>query len=157
MYTLGPIFAWGCLRKWLQSRPSLLLTLSMQIRQPCHHGMPSNYPSIPPCPEQNPVKSTSFVPWPAREDHSFGRDFPSRATHVATNRQVCKNLNEGKCSRQHCRFLHICNYCSGAHARAVCPVQKSVNKSANLSTPVNIFRLADELSHSWRIISSPRR
>ncbi len=63
--------------------------------------------------------------------------------------QVCASFNTGRCSRQRCWFMHVCNFCGGAHARLICPVQKAANKNAKqyLSTPVNVSRLSSELFH----------
>ncbi|KAG1925038.1 proline and serine-rich protein 1-like [Pimephales promelas] len=144
---------WGALDSDLHNRVFLgCRNISCAICRSVNHATtacPQINPSIPPGPAQIPIKPTSYVPRPAREDLSSGSIFPSRAPNVVSNRQVCNNFNEGKCQRQRCRFLHICNYCGGAHARVVCPVQKAVNKGEKnyLSTPVNISRLAEELFH----------
>ncbi len=63
--------------------------------------------------------------------------------------QVCASFNAGRCSRQRCRFMHVCNFCGGAHARIICPVSKAANKNSKryLTTPVNTFRLSSELVH----------
>lgn len=41
---------------------------------------------------------------------------------------LATNFNIGTCTREHGRYLHICNFCGGAHDRPVCPVFKAVNK-----------------------------
>ncbi len=71
------------------------------------------------------------------------------APYAADNRQTCFAFNSRKCVKQRCRYLHICSFCCGAHARSVCPVYKAANKKYKnyLSTPVNIYRLATELTH----------
>lgn len=83
---------------------------------------PQINPSIPPCPNTSPVKSTIYVPRPATTNtnpNSRGKAFS-----FADNRQPGNNFYILKCTRQRCWYLHICN---GAHARNVCPVMKSVN------------------------------
>lgn len=100
---------------------------------------PQVNPSSQPCPETNTVRSTSYVP----------RTATANTSSLNEKRQLCNHFNDGKCNRQQCRFLHICKFCGGAHARIVCPVYKSVNKKSNhyLSTPVNISRMEFELAN----------
>lgn len=123
---------WGALDSDLHNRVFLgCRNISCAICRSVNHATtacPQINPSIPPGPEQKPIKSTGYVPRHAGEDYSAGKDFSNRAPYVASNRQVCNNINEGKCPRQRCRYLHVCNYCCGAHARVVWPVQKAVKK-----------------------------
>ncbi len=97
------------------------------VSRPPHHGLPSDQSlchSIPRTNHQPP------------------------APYAADNRQPCFSFNNRKCSRLRCRYLHICNFCGGAHARVICPVFKAANKKYKnyLSTPVNVSRLATELA-----------
>ncbi len=103
-------------------------------------------PSATPCPEPTSAKSTSYVPRPATVPYA---DHQPPAPYAADNRQPCFSFNNRKCSRPRCRYLHICNFCGGAHARVICPVFKAANKKYKnyLSTPVNVSRLATELAH----------
>ncbi|KAL2080909.1 hypothetical protein ACEWY4_022762 [Coilia grayii] len=61
--------------------------------------------------------------------------------------QVCFHFNSGKCELTKCRFLHVCSYCAGAHARIVCPIVPVSNKNRKkyLSTPINVSALKAEL------------
>ncbi len=109
----------------------------------------TNCPWIKPSatyPEPTSTKSTSYVPRPATYSYP---DYEPPAPYAADNRQTCFAFNNRKCIRHRCRYLHICSFCGGAHARIVCPVSKAVNKKYKnyLSTPVNIPRLATELTH----------
>ncbi len=90
------------------------------------------------------AKSTSYTPRP-RNDHD--RNFTS-----ASGRQVCNSFNSSGCTRQRCRFLHVCNFCGGAHARSICPVRRSSANSNKklqkyLSSPIIISSLASELGN----------
>ncbi len=95
-------------------------------------------------PEPTSAKSTSYVP---RSATVLYTDYEP-TSYVADNRQTCFAFNSRKCIRHRCRYLHICSFCGGAHARSVCPVSKAANKKYKnyLSTPVNISRLATELT-----------
>ncbi len=106
------------------------------------------------CPRINPsatyseptsTKSTSYVPRSATVSYT---DYEP-TSYAADNRQTCFAFNSRKCIRHRCRYLHICSFCGGAHARSICPVSKAANKKYKnyLSTPVNISRLATELTH----------
>ncbi len=75
-------------------------------------------------PEPTSAKSTSCVPRPATVSYP---DYEP-ASYAADNRQTCFAFNSRKCIRHRCRYLHICSFCGGAHARSVCPVSKAVNK-----------------------------
>ncbi len=96
-------------------------------------------------PEPTSAKSTSYVPRSATVPYT---DYEP-ASYAADNRRTCFAFNSRKCVKQRCRYLHICSFCGGAHARSVCPVYKAANKKYKnyLSTPVNISRLATELTH----------
>ncbi len=138
---------WGAIDPDLHSRVFLgCRNISCAVcRSVAHSTMlcPQINPSILPCPVTSPVKSTSYVPRPATKvNPDFRRNAPS-----TDSRQPCHHFNIGKCARQRCRYLHICSFCGGAHARHVCPVRKSVNKKSKnyLSTPVNISHLSIEL------------
>ncbi len=91
-------------------------------------------------PEPTSAKSTSYVPRSATVSYT---DYEP-TSYAADNRQTCFAFNSRKCIRHRCRYLHICSFCGGAHARSVCPVSKAANKKYKnyLSTPVNISRLA---------------
>ncbi|KAL0152549.1 hypothetical protein M9458_052272, partial [Cirrhinus mrigala] len=136
---------WGALDTELHSR-----VFSCAVCRSFSHSTvscPFINPSIPPCPESSQPKSTSYVPrlmdTPATPAPTFRRR-PS-----SSDSQVCTDFNSGRCTRQRCRFMHVCNFCGGAHARLVCPVQKAANKNPKqyLSTPVNVSRLSAELLH----------
>lgn len=63
---------------------------------------------------------------------------------------MCNSFNSSGCIRQRCRFLHVCNFCGGAHAQSICPVRRSsdnFNKNLQkyLSSPIIISSLASEL------------
>ena len=62
--------------------------------------------------------------------------------------QVCYRFNAGKCKLSRCKYLHVCSFCAGAHARLVCPVFKSENKYMKnyLNTPIIVPNLAAELA-----------
>ncbi len=96
-------------------------------------------------PEPTSAKSTSYVLRSATVPYTDYEPAP----YAADNRQTCFAFNSRKCVKQRCRYLHICSFCGGAHARSVCPVYKAANKKYKnyLSTPVNISRLATELTH----------
>ncbi len=108
---------------------------------------PQINPAIIPCPEPMQVKSTSYVPRSTTTNPIS--DSRRESISFSGNQQVCGNFNRGRCVRQQCKYLHVCSYCGGAHARTVCPVIKATNKKSRnyLSTPVNISRLSSELSH----------
>ncbi len=103
-------------------------------------------PSAAQYPEPTSGKSTSYVPRPATVAYP---DNEPPAPYAADSRQPCFSFNNWKCIRQRCRYLHICSFCGGAHVRVTCPVSKAANKKYRnyLSTPVNISRLATELTH----------
>ncbi len=103
-------------------------------------------PSAAQCPEPTSAKSTSYVPRPATVAYP---DYEPPAPYAADSRQPCFSFNNRRCIRHRCRYLHICSFCGGAHARVTCPVSKAANKKYRnyLSTPVNISRLATELTH----------
>ncbi len=108
---------------------------------------PQVNPAIIPCPEPTQAKSTSYVPRSTTTNPTL--DSRRESIPFSGNQQVCRNFNRGRCTRQQCKYLHVCSYCGGAHARIVCPVSKATNKKSRnyLSTPVNISRLSSELSH----------
>ncbi len=89
---------------------------------------PQVNPTIPAGPGTAQPKSTSYVPCSATINADPDSKGSSRPRFSVAG-QVCHNFNGGKCSIQRCKFLHACNYCSGAHARLVCPVYKAVNKN----------------------------
>ncbi len=110
------------------------------------------------CPFINP----SFLPAPNHSSPgplamSRASQTPQPFLPTSTNRrpssssgsQVFASFISGRCSRQRCRFMHVCNFCGGAYARLICPVQKAANKNAKqyLSTPVNVSRLSSEFLH----------
>ncbi|KAL0160929.1 hypothetical protein M9458_044654, partial [Cirrhinus mrigala] len=142
---------WGALDTELHNRVFLgCRNISCAVRHSFSHPTircPFINPSIPPCPEPSQPKSTSYVPrlmdTPATPTPTFRRRPPSTVS------QVCASFNSGRCTRQRCQFMHVCNFCGGAHARLICPVQKAANKNSEnyLSTPVNISRLSVELLH----------
>ena len=80
---------------------------------------------------------TSATPGPRSRD-AKGRPVLTLGAH-----QICNDFNIGRCNRSTCKFLHICSYCSGAHARVTCP-QKPPTREY-LSTPINIPALAKAL------------
>ncbi|KAG1925403.1 proline-rich protein 36-like [Pimephales promelas] len=141
---------WGALDTDLHSRVFLgCRNISCAVCRSVSHpttSCPQVNPFVSPRPETAPVKSTSYTPRPATSNLHEAK-FSSRA--LTDNKQPCNNFNIGKCTRQRCRYLHICSFCGGAHARPVCPVYKDVNKKSRnyLSTPVNISRLSIELAH----------
>ncbi len=120
---------------------------SLQVSSSLDHLMPQINPAIIPCPEPTQVKSTSYVPRSTTTNPIS--DSRRESISFSGNQQVCGNFNRGRCVRQQCKYLHVCSYCGGAHARTVCPVIKATNKKSRnyLSTPVNISRLSSELSH----------
>ncbi len=131
------MFVVKCLPCFIKSLFAIILRVSSLL------ALPSESVTILSCPVTSPVKSTSYVPRPATKvNPDFRRNAPS-----TDSRQPCHHFNIGKCARQRCRYLHICSFCGGAHARHVCPVRKSVNKKSKnyLSTPVNISHLSIEL------------
>ncbi len=143
---------WGALDNELHNRVFLgcrNITCAV-CRSICHSTTicPFINPSIPPCPEPSQPRSTSYVP---RTSNFPYNPPPPLLRHrlSSSESQVCASFNTGRCSRQKCRFMHVCNYCGGAHARIICPVSKAANKNSKryLSTPVNIFHLSSELVH----------
>lgn len=89
------------------------------------------------------INSTSYVPQSRGDSKSRNFKFDSR-------RQVCNNFNQFGCSRQRCKYLHVCNFCGGAHARSICPVYRSSANSNKqlrkyLSSPIIVSSLAQEL------------
>ncbi|XP_050973413.1 uncharacterized protein LOC127169819 [Labeo rohita] len=87
------------------------------------------------------MSHASWIPQPPPLPHFA-------AAHLPPSARSAPALT-GKCTRQRCQFMHVCNFCGGAHARLICPVQKAANKNSEkyLSTPVNISRLSVELLH----------
>ncbi|XP_058610956.1 uncharacterized protein LOC131526627 [Onychostoma macrolepis] len=140
---------WGALDLDLHNRVFLgCRNISCAVCRSVAHSTsncPRINPSATPCPEPTSAKSTSYVPRPAT---ALYPDQEPPAPHAADNRQPCFAFNNRKCIRHRCRFLHMCSFCGGAHARVVCPVSKAVNKKSKnySSTPVNISRLAIELA-----------
>ncbi|RXN36928.1 poly [Labeo rohita] len=112
---------WGALDTELHNRVFLgCRNISCAVCRSFSHSTincPFINPSIPPCPESSQPKSTSYVPrlmdTPATPTPTFRRR-PS-----SSDSQVCTDFNNGRCTRQRCRFMHVCNFCGGAHARLV--------------------------------------
>ncbi|KAL0161246.1 hypothetical protein M9458_044971, partial [Cirrhinus mrigala] len=146
---------WGALDTELHNRVFLgCRNISCAVCRSFSHPTitcPFINPSIPPCPEPSQPKSTSYVPrlmdTPATPTPTPTPTFRRRPP--STGSQDCTSFNSGRCTRQRCQFMHVCNFCSRAHARLICPVQKAANKNSEkyLSTPVNISRLSVELLH----------
>ncbi|XP_073685379.1 uncharacterized protein [Garra rufa] len=142
---------WGALDTELHSRVFLgCHNISCAVCRSFSHptsSCPFTNPSTPPCPEPSQPKSTSYVPClmntPATPTPSL------RCRPSSSGNQVCTDFNGGRCTRQRCRFMHVCNFCGGAHARLVCLVYKAANKNQKSysSTPVNVTRLSAELLH----------
>ncbi len=143
---------WGALDNELHNRVFLgCRNITCAVCRSISHSTticPFINPSIPPCPEPSQPRSTSYVP---RTTNIPYNPPPPLLRHrlFSSKSQVCASFNTGRCSRQRCRFMHVCNFCGGAHARIICPVSKAANKNSKryLSTPVNIFRLSSELVH----------
>lgn len=76
---------------------------------------PQVNPAIPACLDMAQPKFTSYVPHSATFNADLDSKRSSRPPFLVTG-QVCHNFNGVKCSRQCCKYLHACNYCSGAHA-----------------------------------------
>ncbi|XP_052428992.1 uncharacterized protein LOC127970440 [Carassius gibelio] len=138
---------WGAIDSDLHSRVFLgCRSISCAICRSVAHST-TTCPQINPDATQHsltpPAKSTSYVPKSVTAANSRLAQPGEEST------QLCIAFNNGKCIRQHCRYLHSCKFCGGAHARIVCPVHKAVNKKSKnyLSTPVNIFRMTIELAH----------
>ncbi|RXN20392.1 poly [Labeo rohita] len=140
---------WGALDPDLHSRVFLgCRNISCAVcRSVAHSTMtcPQIHPSTPPSPVTLPIKSSSYVP---RSATTANIELAQTDPPAAESRQPCNSFNSGRCARQRCRFLHVCSFCGGAHARVICPVYKAVNKRSKnyLSTPVNISHLAIELA-----------
>ncbi|XP_063044381.1 uncharacterized protein LOC134438696 [Engraulis encrasicolus] len=100
------------------------------------------------------TKSTAAVP---THSQSAGA-LEDRQGHDVYPRQVCHRFNVSNCTLSNCRFLHVCNFCAGAHARLVCPVYKPANKRLRqryLKSPIVVSALAAELaSHPDREFTS---
>ncbi|KAI2646202.1 Pro-Pol polyprotein [Labeo rohita] len=103
-------------------------------------------PSIPPCPEPSQPMPTSYVPHSSKALLSTSTCLRSSSPPSS---QICMSFNASRCTRQRCRFMHLCSYCGGVHAHLICPVHKAANKKSKpyLSTPVNISHLSAELTH----------
>ncbi len=135
---------WGALDTELHNRVFLVCRSISHSTIIC----PFINPSIPSCPEPSQPKSTSYVPRtpniPSNPPPPLLRHRPS-----SSKSQVCTSFNAGRCSRQRCRFMHVCNICGSAHACMICPLHKAANKNdkTHLSTLVNIFRLFSEVVH----------
>ncbi len=143
---------WGALDTELHNRVFLgCRNISFTVCRSIAHSTitrPFINPSIPPCPEPSQPWSTSYDP--RLLNTSTNPSLPTstnRRPLSSSGSQVCARFNSGRCSRQRWRFMHICNFCGGAHARLICPVQKAANKNAKqyLSTPVNVSHLSSEL------------
>lgn len=121
---------WGSLDPDLHSRVFLgCKNISCAICRSVAHSTtscPQINPSIPPHPVITPLKSTSYVPRPAT--FSSNPDSGRRVSSFTSSRQPCNGFNICTCTRQRCRYLHICNFCGGAHARPISPVFKAANK-----------------------------
>ncbi len=139
---------WGALDLDLHSRVFLgCRNIACAVCRSVAHSTsncPRINPSATPCPEPTSAKSTSYVPRPATVPYS---DHETTAPYAADNRQPCFSFNNRKCGRPWCRYLHICSFCGGAHARVVCSKLRIIFFKNYLSTPVNIPRLATELTH----------
>ncbi len=142
---------WGALDSDLHNRVFFSCrNLSCTVCRSVAHSTiscPQVNPAIIPCPEPTQVKSTSYLPRSTTTNPIS--DSRRESISFSGNQQVCGNFNRGRCVRQQCKYLHVCSYCGGAHARTVCPVIKATNKQSRnyLSTPVNISFLSSELSH----------
>ncbi|XDV33697.1 hypothetical protein PO909_004007, partial [Leuciscus waleckii] len=139
---------WGALDLELYNRVFLgVQSLSCAICRSIIHSTsecPQTSPDLPTHPAPFQEKSTSHVPQ-SRNDRN--QIFTS-----VSGRQVCNSFNSSGCNRQRCRFLHVCNFCGGAHARSICPVRCSsanLNKKFQkyLSSPIIISSLARELDN----------
>lgn len=89
---------------------------------------PQINPAIIPCQELTQITSTSYVPRSATMNPRS--DSRKESISFSGNQQVCENFNRGRCMKQQCKCLHICNYCGGAHAHTVCPVMIATNKKS---------------------------
>ncbi len=121
---------------------------SLPIHFPLHHHLPLHQPIHPLLPRTIPAQIYQLRPThskhPIQPPPPLLRHRPS-----SSESQVCTSFNAGRCSRQRCRFMHVCNICGSAHARMICPLHKAANKNDKtyLSTLVNIFRLFSEVVH----------
>lgn len=48
---------------------------------------------------------------------------------------VCRNFNEGRCTREHCKYSHICLNCQQAHPASTCQKAQTSASAAN-TTPL---------------------
>ncbi|XP_061574443.1 uncharacterized protein LOC133441046 [Cololabis saira] len=68
-----------------------------------------------------------------------GIDARGRPIMHQGGRSICNNFNDTGCHMSQCRFLHVCSYCGGGHARPACPHNPTSQKlGEHLSTPINI-------------------
>ncbi len=122
---------WGALDNELHNRVFLgCRNITCAVCRSISHSTiicPFINPSIPPCPEPSQPKSTSYVPCTTNIPYTPPPPPPPLLRHhlSSSESQVCASFNAGRCSRQRCRFMHVCNFCGGAHARIICPVSKA--------------------------------
>nr|XP_021331275.1 uncharacterized protein LOC110439521 [Danio rerio] len=138
---------WGALDTELHNRVFLgCRNLTCAVCRSCLHPTTS-CPLVNPLPDptQPPSKSTSYVPNPSSRNISSIFSIPNKPS--LPSRDICQNFNLGRCHRMPCRYLHLCSYCGGAHAKIICQILRANNKKSKnyLSTPVNISNLAREL------------
>ena len=60
---------------------------------------------------------------------------PSTATKSASS-GICRNFNEGKCTRDQCRYSHICLNCQHNHPTNTCPKPHTTNSTSANCTPL---------------------
>ena len=66
---------------------------------------------------------------------------PNEATKPSATKQtpsgygICRNFNEGRCTREHCRYSHICLNCQQSHPANACQRPQTTGSAAN-ATPL---------------------
>ncbi|XP_061585356.1 uncharacterized protein LOC133450379 [Cololabis saira] len=106
---------------------------STRARPSAFSHLSSAAPPPPLLPKHTPSNPSVSIPV------TKGIDARGRPIMHQGGRSICNNFNDTGCHMSQCRFLHVCSYCGGGHARPACPHNPTSQKlGEHLSTPINI-------------------
>ncbi|XP_053170466.1 uncharacterized protein LOC128354229 [Scomber japonicus] len=94
----------------------------------------------------SPAPPATIIPRPVAPNlplfspNTNGVDKRGRPILRQGGRTICNNFNEEGCKMSQCRYLHVCSFCGGRHARSACPHNPTSFKSA-INDPSSVDRL----------------
>ncbi|XP_053178134.1 uncharacterized protein LOC128361632 [Scomber japonicus] len=131
------------------SHPASACSIPAKIN--IQHNPTRNY-ALPHTP--SPAPPATIIPRPVAPNRPLfspninGVDKRGRPILRQGGRTICNNFNEEGCKMSQCRYLHVCSFCGGGHARSACPHNPTSFKSGkHPSTPINIMALKTALRH----------